>query len=403
MSQQKYVRLDAERLGTSSENLRDHLKMSVIGQPEACESLVGALTPYFAGLNSTGRPLATLMFLGPTGIGKSLAAEEMGRHLCGTPDAVTRVACETLTERHGLYSLIGSPPGYVGWGDEVAALSQKKLNGWRKKRVDYDSERINITKPHLSILLFDEIDKATPALYSLLLGILETGKLTLSNSDVTDFSQTIIILTANYGGKEISRVNSGDTMGFGTGTQKDVSNIALAAMGKDFTPELLNRIDKTVVFKSLDDDAIEQICILEIGKVQKRVRESEMGFLFVASKRAIRQLCVEGTSPKFGARELRRVIDQRITQKLANLMASGQIPPSGGIVKVDYLRGKFAFLLRTVILPVVKEDEIKLCDAWGYVPDSNGTMPISTHVWNEEKDRPEPVLPPNDPNEPLFV
>jgi ATP-dependent Clp protease ATP-binding subunit ClpA len=384
MSQKKYVKLDAERLGSSSENLRDHLKMSVIGQTEACSTLTGALTPYFARLNPTGRPLCVLMFLGPTGVGKSLAAEEMARHLCGTPDAVTRIACETLRESHSVYSLTGAPPGYVGYYEDPA-LAQKKLNLWRKKRVqctdcgECGEEPPSLDKPALSVLLFDEIDKATPALFSLLLGILETGKLTLSNSNITDFSKTIIILTSNWGGRAISQINAGDTMGFGTGTAKDVSVVAMSEMSKALSPELLNRIDKTVVFKSLGDAAIEQICQLELGKLQKRVRESEMGFLFVASKRAIRQLCIEGTSPKFGARELRRVVDQRITQKLANLMASGQIPPSGGIVKVDYLRGKFVFMLRTVILPVVKEDEIKLCDAWGYVPEEIPPLPVVTH------------------------
>ena len=373
----KYKQLDAEKLGPSSEALRTHLLERVIGQSEACYTVVGALSPYFAGINQPNKPLCTLLFLGSTGIGKTFCCEEIARHVCGTADAVTRIACETLKESHAMYSLIGAPPSYVGYND-MPMLAQAKLNKWRKNRVTSE-EVVPLTKPQLSVLLFDEIDKASYSVLQLLLGILETGHLTLSDGDITDFTQTIIVLTANWGGRAISEANTGDSMGFmGTHARPDTDALAISEAHKAMSPELQNRLDKIVVFKTLDDKAIREICELEIGKVQKTIRESEQGFLFSVSDRAQIALCKEGTSPKYGARELKRVINRRITQKLANLITSGQV--DRGIVKVDYLRGRYVFLLRNIVMPVVRQDDPQsvsefidkqepiLCDAYGDFP-----------------------------------
>lgn len=347
----KYTKLDPDQLGASSTALRDHLQEHVIGQAQACEVVVGALAPYFAQINPPNKPLCTLLFLGSTGIGKTYCVEEMARHLCGTTDAVTRISCETLRDDHSIYSLIGSPSGYVGYND-TPRLAQRRLNAWRKT-IDKDA---SIDGAQLSILLFDEIDKASYAVLQLLLGILETGHLTLSNGDEVDFSQTIVVLTANWGGRKISDANSDNSMGFvGTHAKPNTDQLAIAEANKAMSPELQNRIDKIVVFKNLDKAAIQAICQLEIGKVQKTVRDSALGFIFSVSNRAQQALCAEGVSPKFGARELKRVINRRVTQKLANIIASGQVHNS--LVKVDYLDGEYVFVMSEISIERICRDE----------------------------------------------
>lgn len=389
MPNTKYTPLDPERLGDKSAELREHLQTYVIGQPEASETVVGGMTPYFAGLVNPNRPISVLLFLGQTGVGKTLMAEEIARHVLGSVEGLCRIACESYTERHTIFNLVGSPKSYVGYGDSPR-LSQVELNKWRRKVVRCSGEPVlSVNSVQPVVLLFDEIDKASPALHQILLGILETGKLTLSDGDVTDFSKAIIIMTANWGGREISKINSGDVLGFTAGASKpDASNVAIAEANKMLSPELLNRIDKTVVFKSLDADALSEVCEIELGKVQRIVRETSDGFLFSVTEKAKQALIAEGTSPKFGARELKRVIDRRVTQKLANLVESHQVT-SGGIVRVDYIRGKFTFALRNIVVPWTEnevtpkpeskplpvcpirdyaDDDNILSDEWGYPP-----------------------------------
>ena len=308
---------------------------------------------YLAGLNAPGRPVGNLLFLGPTGSGKTRVVEAMAEALFGDPHACIKIDCAEFQHSHEIAKLVGSPPGYLGHRETHPVLTQEALNQWHTEKLK------------LSILLFDEIEKASDALWQLLLGILDKATLTLGDNRRVDLSQCVIVMTSNLGAAEMNEMING-TMGFAqTPVQMDtrlddkINRAAVEAARRKFSPEFMNRIDKIVVFRMLRSEHLEQILEIELGLVQQRILQATGNNQFVFScTPAVKQfLLVEGTDLKYGARHLKRAIERNIVFPLANLVATGQVK-LGDFIRIDMNdRGKLTFVKEAegALVPVLLE------------------------------------------------
>jgi len=313
-----------------SQEFQAALKSKVVGQEEGVRALVDLYQVYCAGMSSTGRPVGNLLFLGPTGSGKTRIVEAAAEILFGDPQAVIKVDCAEFQHSHEIAKLIGSPPGYLGHRETHPLITQEEL-------AKYHTEKLK-----LSFLLFDEIEKASDALWQLLLGILDKATLTLGDNRRVDLSQTMIFLTSNLGGGEITELMTGG-MGFVQPSDKTedkldmkVEKTAQEAAKKKFSPEFMNRLDKVVVFHPLRQEQLEEILEIELGMVQHRVLDTGRGqFLFRATPAARRFLLQEGTEFKYGARHLKRAIEKYVVYPLANLLATEQVR-FGDMLVVDW-------------------------------------------------------------------
>jgi len=322
--------LDPTLRSVESQEFQAALRSKVVGQEEGVRALVDLYQVYCAGMSSTGRPVGNLLFLGPTGSGKTRIVEAAAEILFGDPRAVIKVDCAEFQHSHEIAKLIGSPPGYLGHRETHPLITQEEL---AKHHTD---------KIKLSFLLFDEIEKASDALWQLLLGILDKATLTLGDNRRVDLSQTMIFLTSNLGGGEITELMTGG-MGFIQPKDKvedkldvKVERTAQEAAKKKFSPEFMNRLDKVVVFHPLRDEQLEQILEIELGMVQQRVLDTGRGqFLFRVTAPARRFLLQEGTDLKYGARHLKRAIEKFVVYPLANLLATEQVR-FGDMLVVDW-------------------------------------------------------------------
>jgi ATP-dependent Clp protease ATP-binding subunit ClpB len=314
------VKLDPSRHSFESQELESAMRRRIVGQEEGVRALVDLYQVFCAGMSSTGRPVGNLLFLGPTGSGKTRIVEAAAEILFGDPRAVIKVDCAEFQHSHEIAKLIGSPPGYLGHRETHPLITQEALAQYHKEDLK------------LSFLLFDEIEKASDALWQLLLGILDKATLTLGDNRRVDLSQTMIFLTSNLGGGEITELMTGG-MGFVQPADKTedrldhkVERTAQAAAKKKFSPEFMNRLDKVVVFHPLRHEQLEQILEIELGMVQQRVLDTGRGqFLFRVTSAARRFLLQEGTDIKYGARHLKRAIEKFVVYPLANLLATDQI------------------------------------------------------------------------------
>ncbi len=296
------------------------LRQKIVGQAEAVQSLVDLYQVFCAGLNSPGRPVGNLLFLGPTGSGKTRIVEAAAEILFGDQRAVTKVDCAEFQHSHEIAKLIGSPPGYLGHRETHPLITQGALG-------QYHTEKLK-----LSFLLFDEIEKASDALWQLLLGILDKATLTLGDNRRVDLSQTMIFLTSNLGGGEITELMTGG-MGFVQPEEKPAASLdgkvertAVEAARRKFSPEFMNRLDKVVVFHPLKAEQLEEILEIELGMVQRRVLDTAKGqFLFRVTAGGREFLLKEGTDLKYGARHLKRAIERHVVYPMANLLATEQI------------------------------------------------------------------------------
>jgi ATP-dependent Clp protease ATP-binding subunit ClpA len=316
--------LDATVTGTKAKDLEAKLHRLVIGQEEAIHEIVRTYQTYVAGLSPEGRPIGNFLFLGPTGTGKTRAVEATAEALLGNPRAVIKIDCGEFQHSHEIAKLIGSPPGYLGHRETHALLSQEALN-------QYHTENVKLT-----FVLFDEIEKASDALWNLLLGILDKGTLTLGDNRKVDFSNALIFMTSNIGASEMSSLVS-PKLGFHVSTPDDsncaatltakVSRTGIEAARRKFTPEFLNRLDKIVVFRSLGNEELNRIIDIELEGVQQRVQAASAGkpFLINVTSSARKFLLTEGIDLRYGARPLKRAIERLLVHPLSNLMASGQI------------------------------------------------------------------------------
>jgi ATP-dependent Clp protease ATP-binding subunit ClpB len=324
--------LDPTIRSNDTRDFHGALKTKIVGQEEGVQALVDLYQVFCAGLNSPGRPVGNLLFLGPTGSGKTRIVEAAAEILFADSRAVIKVDCAEFQHSHEIAKLIGSPPGYLGHRETHPLITQEEL---AKSHTD---------KLKLSFLLFDEIEKASDALWQLLLGMLDKATLTLGDNRRVDLSQTVIFLTSNLGGGEITELMNGG-MGFvqpkdipATGLDQKVERTAVEAARRKFSPEFMNRLDKVVCFHPLKRKQLEEVLDIELGQVQQRVLETAKGqFLFRVTGPGKEFLLQEGTDQRYGARHLKRAIERHVVYPLANLLATEQIH-LGDLVCIDWDR-----------------------------------------------------------------
>jgi ATP-dependent Clp protease ATP-binding subunit ClpA len=322
--------LRPEKKSSNVLEFEERLRGKIIGQNEAVEQLVSVYQMIQAGMTMPGRPIANLLFLGPTGSGKTRVVEAAAEILFGSPNSFIKVDCAEFQHAHEIARLIGSPPGYIGHRETTPVLAQEAI------------DQLQTEKAKFTLVLFDEIEKASDALWQLLLGILDKATLTLGDNRKTDFSRTIIFMTSNLGSEEMSRLVSG-AIGFApkpTSPSLDefdrkICRVAVDAAKRRFSPEFMNRIDKVVVFHTLNADQLRKILDVELSYVQKRILEqADRVFVFRCMDDAKEFLLKEGTDTKYGARHLKRAIERHLVFPLSNLISTGQVQ-AGDNVMVD--------------------------------------------------------------------
>jgi ATP-dependent Clp protease ATP-binding subunit ClpA len=335
------VALNPELKSQRAQEFEDKLGGLIVGQERAVRRISGLYQIYLAGMQNPGRPVGTMLFLGPTGSGKTRVVEAAAEVLFSDSNAVVKIDCAEFQHSHEIAKLIGSPPGYLGHRETSPMLTQENLD---KYHTDADK---------LTFILFDEIEKASDALWQLLLGILDKATLTLGDNRRVDFSNCLICLTSNLGAKEMSELITG-SIGFAPARGKSlmedevdqkIYRTALEAAKRKFSPEFMNRIDKVVVFRSLKDYHLKQILELELTLVQNRIMKgSGEKFIFSCSEAAKQFLLDEGIDFKYGARHLKRAIERFLVYSISNLVATKQVT-TGDLVMIDYdsSAGKLVF------------------------------------------------------------
>ena len=332
-TEEKGVLLDPDRKSPKAADFEDRLSRLIVGQERAVRRMSGLFQIYLAGMNNPSRPIGTMLFLGPTGSGKTRVVEAAAEVLFNDPHAVVKIDCAEFQHSHEIAKLIGSPPGYLGHRETSPMLTQENI------------DKAHTEENKLTFVLFDEIEKASDSLWQLLLGILDKATLTLGDNRRVDFSKTVVIMTSNLGAREMSEMISGG-IGFAPKKQdkaKEDNEIdtkiyrtALEAAKRKFSPEFMNRIDKVVVFRSLKEHHLRQILDIELAAVQDRITESAgTKFIFECSETAKEFLLNEGIDLKYGARHLKRAIERYLVYPLSNLVATEQLE-TGDLVLVDF-------------------------------------------------------------------
>jgi ATP-dependent Clp protease ATP-binding subunit ClpA len=336
------VFLDPDQKSPRAQDFEERLTARIVGQERAVRRMSGLYQIFLAGMNPPNRPIGTMLFLGPTGSGKTRVIEAAAEVLYGDTNAVVKIDCAEFQHSHEIAKLIGSPPGYLGHRETSPMLTQENL------------DRRHTDDLKVSLVLFDEIEKASDSLWQLLLGILDKATLTLGDNRRVDFSKAMVIMTSNLGAREMSELISGG-IGFapGKGTKMPNDNevdqkiyrTAVEAARRKFSPEFMNRIDKVVVFRSLKEHHLRQILDLELQAVQDRIMQSAgTKFVFQCSDSAKDMLMKEGLDFKYGARHLKRAVERFLVYPLSNLVATGQIGLGDLVhVDVDGIKNKFLF------------------------------------------------------------
>ncbi|MEK7404625.1 MAG: AAA family ATPase [Acidobacteriota bacterium] len=324
------IRLDPARTGRAAESLLDGLRHWIVGQDAAIAEIVNIFQMHITGMSPLGRPIGSFLFLGPTGSGKTRIVEATAKCLVGSPSAAIKIDCGEFQHSHEIAKLIGSPPGYLGHRETSPLLCQETLDR-------YHTERVKI-----SFVLFDEIEKASDALWNLLLGILDKGTLTLGDNRRVDFSRAMIFMTGNLGAARMSAIMA-PRLGFniaapapGAELAGTLSQAAIEAARRRFTPEFINRLDKIVVFKPLGEAELRKILDIELRLVQQRIfRFAPHAFVFSVTEPAKDHLLAQGTDLKYGARHLKRAIERLLVQPISNLIVTEQVR-TGDWIQVDF-------------------------------------------------------------------
>lgn len=328
--------LNPEALSDKTNALALSFKKTIIGQPEAAEAFTNVLERYYSGFYDRTRPIASLLFLGPTGTGKTASVEAFVTGLFGSPTQMVKVDCAEFQHSHEIAKLIGSPPGYLGHRETHPAITNEKLKALKNETFPF------------TVLLFDEIEKASDALWNLLLGILDKGTLTLGTNEVVDLTSTVIVMTSNVGSKEMALKMGEGALGFQSPTSEDIAagelkDIAREAAKSKFLPEFLNRLDEIVVFNTLTQSDLNEIFSLELEKLQVMVlAKGRARILVKVSPAAQRQILKDGYDKKYNARFLKREIEKRVSKPVSRIIASEQIIDQDTLV-VDYEKGKFKY------------------------------------------------------------
>jgi len=332
------IPLDPTRTGREAESLEGSLHRLIVGQDDAIDQIVNIYQMHLTGMSAPGRPVGNFLFLGPTGSGKTRIVEATAECLLKNPRAVIKIDCGEFQHSHEIAKLIGSPPGYLGHRETHPLLSQEVLN-------QYHTEQVK-----LSFVLFDEIEKASDALWNLLLGILDKATLTLGDNRKVDFSRAMIFMTSNLGAGEMNALMN-PKVGFGSVEKarrtaageidskftEKLKNTSVEAARRKFTPEFINRLDKIVTFRPLGTEDLRKILDIELNLVQQRVfnTNADRAFIFKVTEAGKGYLLEEGTDIKYGARHLKRAIERLVVQPMSNLIATDQVR-GGDWVKVDF-------------------------------------------------------------------
>ncbi len=348
------IMLDPTRRNAEIERFEDELRARIVGQERAVGQLARTYQIYLAGIAAPGRPLANLLLLGPTGSGKTRLVEAAADVLFGDERAVLKIDCAEFQHSHEISKLIGSPPGYLGHRETHPFITQEAL------------DRFHTDKVKLSLVLFDEIEKASDSLWQLLLGVLDKATLTLGDNSRVDFSRCLILMTSNLGSQEMAKLVEGG-LGFagreddnGAELDQKIYRAASEAARRKFSPEFMNRIDRVIVFRRLERCQLEQVLDIELRRVQDRILRcsGEQQFVFQCTRSARDFLIEEGTDAKFGARHLKRVIERHLVYPIASLLSTAQIQ-LGDVVTVDLdsASGKLLFSKRLRRVFVTSEIE----------------------------------------------
>jgi ATP-dependent Clp protease ATP-binding subunit ClpA len=332
------IPLDPAKTGRDAVSLESNLRRMIVGQDEAIQEIVNIYQMNLTGMSAPGRPIGNLLFLGPTGTGKTRIVEATAEALLKDPRVVIKVDCAEFQHSHEIAKLIGSPPGYLGHRETHPLLSQETLNQHHTDTVK------------LSFVLFDEIEKASDALWNLLLGIMDKATLTLGDNSKVDFSRSMVFMTSNLGASEMSALMN-PRLGFQAALARE--NIAKGTVDQDrsgklarsgveaarrkFTPEFMNRLDKIVTFEPLGSAELKKILDIELNLVQQRIfnRSNDRAFVFTVSDSSKDFLLAEGTDLKYGARHLKRAIERLLVQPMANLIATKQVC-GGDLIRVEF-------------------------------------------------------------------
>jgi len=306
------------------------LSQRVIGQPSAIQAIVPYVQMFQAGLAPEGRPVGIFLLLGPTGTGKTKTVEALAEILHGSDRMMIKVDCGEFQMEHEVAKLIGAPPGYLGHRETQPMLTQQKLNS------------VASEKCGLSIVLFDEIEKAAPSMTRLLLGVLDKALLRLGDNTSVNFERSLIFLTSNLGAREMLKEIQPD-FGFLAGRPgergdvvRKLQSIGLNAVRRKFSPEFVNRVDAVITYQPLEAASLEAILEQQIDQLQQHIsnRLGPRAFRLDVPEASRELLLKLGTSREYGARELNRTIHRRITQPLAAMVAASQIEP-GARVRID--------------------------------------------------------------------
>jgi ATP-dependent Clp protease ATP-binding subunit ClpA len=337
--------LDLTKRNPILDPLLKKLNERLIGQGEAAEVLIDMVGVHLSGFSAPGRPAGNALLLGPTGSGKTHAVEMLCEGLTGDKKNMIKIDCAEFQHSHEIAKLIGSPPGYLGHRETHPLLTQERIDGLHKEGMP------------LSIILFDEIEKASDSLWQLLLGVLDKATLTLGDNRVVNFETCIIVMTSNLGAKDMRVARFGfkqsDVVEMVNDARLDEK--AKAAAKKHFTAEFMNRLDHVVTFKTLTKPQIAEIMQIELGLIQK-LFYLKAKFVYQLTPAAKYMLLEEGYSQEYGARDLKRAIERRVRLPLAGLVSSGQIAPGSALV-IDQLKPtdeKFEFSIQNLKTTTVK-------------------------------------------------
>lgn len=323
--------LDPTRSSLKAEQLANKFALRVVGQTEATQALIRILQKFQSGLYDRSKPIGKLLFLGPTGSGKTRVAEAFTEGLFGSVDKMMVVDCAEFQHSHDIAKLVGSPPGYLGHRETHPFFTNKSI-------IEARSDAAGKEILPFTVILFDEIEKASDSLWALLLGVLDKGRLmTGTNEQVTEMKNTIILMTSNVGAAELQ---DDGAIGFDTGNKgmsdAQMQRVAMAAAKRKFMPEFLNRLDQIVVFKTLTPENIQEILRLELDALWDRVvTQATFPFDFNVSPSAFRELLKLGYDSHDNARYMKRAVERHVADPIGRLTATGQILPGDTIV-VDF-------------------------------------------------------------------
>lgn len=323
--------LDPTRRSLKADTLVAKFESRIIGQQAAKDALISTLESFQSGLYDKTRPIRSLLFLGPTGSGKTGTAEAFAEGVMGSPDKMLKVSCGEFQHSHEIAKLVGSPPGYLGHRETHPFFTNASLLAARS---GIDGKELM----PFTIVLWDEVEKASDTLWALMLGILDKGELTTGTNEKVDMKSTIHIMTSNVG---VTEMNDDDAIGFNAGDRAvddaRLEAIAMSAARKKFMPEFLNRLDGIVMFKTLTVENLKEIRAQLLEKVQDRiVVGSSVLFEMRVSDAGLKKILDDGYDKRYNARHLKRTIEKYVAEPLTRLVATGQID-DGDIVVADYL------------------------------------------------------------------